>query len=50
LEADVWDGLDLICPAGGFVLHEIALRIVRAGCTEELFREFANAPCDVLDR
>jgi len=50
LEADVWDGLDLICPAGVSVLHEIALRIVRAGCTEELFRAFANAPCDVLDR
>ncbi|PWZ32953.1 Exocyst complex component EXO70A1 [Zea mays] len=49
LDAEVWDDLDLICPAGVSVLHEIALRVVRAGCTEVLFRAFANAPCDVLD-
>jgi exocyst complex component 7 len=50
LDTEVWDDLDLICPAGVSVLHEIALRVVRAGCTEVLFRAFANAPCDVLDR
>ncbi|OEL33643.1 Exocyst complex component EXO70A1 [Dichanthelium oligosanthes] len=50
LEGEVWDELDLVRPAGVSVLHEIALRMVRAGCTEELFRAFANAPCDVLDR
>ncbi|NP_001131595.1 exo70 exocyst complex subunit family protein [Zea mays] len=49
LDTEVWDDLDLICPAGVSVLHEIALRVVRAGCTEVLFRAFANAPCDVLD-
>ncbi|XP_066310521.1 exocyst complex component EXO70A1-like [Miscanthus floridulus] len=49
LDAEVWDDLDLICSPGVSVLHEIALRIVRAGHTEELFRAFANAPCDVLD-
>ncbi|CAL4959899.1 unnamed protein product [Urochloa decumbens] len=50
LESEVWDDLDLVRPAGVFVLHEIALRMVRAGCTKELSRAFANAPCDVLDR
>ncbi|RCV28642.1 hypothetical protein SETIT_5G419600v2 [Setaria italica] len=50
LESEVWDELDLVRPAGVSVLHEIALRMVRAGCTKELFRAFANAPCDVLDR
>nr|CAB3479168.1 unnamed protein product [Digitaria exilis] len=50
LEGEVWDELDLVRPAGVSVLHEIAIRIIRAGCTKELFRAFANAPCDVLDR
>ncbi|PUZ53413.1 hypothetical protein GQ55_5G051000 [Panicum hallii var. hallii] len=50
LEGEVWDELDLVRPVGVSVLHEIALRMVRAGCTKELFRAFANAPCDVLDR
>ncbi|CAL4946064.1 unnamed protein product [Urochloa decumbens] len=50
LESEVWDDLDLVRPAGVSVLHEIALRMVRAGCTKELSRAFANAPCDVLDR
>nr|XP_034570487.1 uncharacterized protein LOC117835226 [Setaria viridis] len=46
--SEVWDELDLVRPAGVSVLHEIALRMVRAGCTKELFRAFANAACDVL--
>ncbi|CAO2167418.1 unnamed protein product [Urochloa humidicola] len=50
LESEVWDELDLVRPAGVSVLHEIALRMVRAGCNKELSRAFANAPCDVLDR
>ncbi|CAO1942702.1 unnamed protein product [Urochloa humidicola] len=50
LETEVWDELDLVRPAGVSVLHEIALRMVRAGCNKELSRAFANAPCDVLDR
>jgi hypothetical protein len=50
LESEVWNELDLVRPAGVSVLHEIALRMVRAGCTQELVRAFANAPCDVLDR
>ncbi|CAO2182005.1 unnamed protein product [Urochloa humidicola] len=50
LESGVWDELDLVRPAGVSVLHEIALRMVRAGCDKELVRAFANAPCDVLDR
>ena len=50
LEGEVWDELHLVRPAGVSVLHEIALRMVRAGCTKELFRAFPNAPCDVLDR
>ena len=50
LEGEVWDELDLVRPAGMSVLHEIALQMVRAGCTKELFRAFLNTPCDVLDR
>jgi len=50
LEGEVWDELHLVRPAGVSVLHEIALRMVRAGCTKDLFRAFPNAPCDVLDR
>nr|CAB3475151.1 unnamed protein product [Digitaria exilis] len=50
LEGEVWDELDLVRPAGVSVLHEIAIRIIRSGCTNEFFRAFANAPCDVLDR
>ncbi|GJM92265.1 hypothetical protein PR202_ga08716 [Eleusine coracana subsp. coracana] len=41
--------VDLICPAGVSVLHEIAQRVVRADGTKEFLRAFANAPCDVLD-
>ncbi|RLN22665.1 exocyst complex component EXO70A1-like [Panicum miliaceum] len=33
LEGEIWDELDLVRPAGVSVLHEIALRMVRAGCT-----------------
>lgn len=50
LDGECWDELDLVRPAGVSVLHEIAMRMVRAGCTEELVRAFPNAPCDVLDR
>ncbi|XP_062207821.1 exocyst complex component EXO70A1-like [Phragmites australis] len=50
LDGEFLDELDLICPAGVSVLHEIVLRVIRAGCTKDLLRAFANAPCDVLDR
>ncbi|KAJ1286703.1 hypothetical protein BS78_03G372000 [Paspalum vaginatum] len=49
LDGERWDELDLVRPAGVSVLHEIALRMVRAGCAMELSQAFANAPCDVLD-
>ncbi|KAL6840017.1 hypothetical protein ACP4OV_029827 [Aristida adscensionis] len=44
------DELDLICPASLPVLHEMALRVIRAGHTRDLLRTFNKAPCDVLDR
>ncbi|VAI85037.1 unnamed protein product [Triticum turgidum subsp. durum] len=44
------DELDLICPASLSILHEISLRVIRAGYTKELLHTFANAPCEVLDR
>ncbi|TVU36141.1 hypothetical protein EJB05_18058, partial [Eragrostis curvula] len=44
------DDLDLICPGSLPVLHEIALRVIRAGYTGELIRTFTKPPCDVLDR
>ncbi|KAG0540619.1 hypothetical protein BDA96_03G424400 [Sorghum bicolor] len=44
------DELDLICPASLSVLREIALRVIRAGYTEELLQTFTKAPCHVLDR
>ncbi|CAD6228640.1 unnamed protein product [Miscanthus lutarioriparius] len=44
------DGLDLICPASLPVLHEIALRVIRAGYTKELLQTFTKASCQVLDR
>uniref|UniRef100_A0ACD5W2A8 Uncharacterized protein n=1 Tax=Avena sativa TaxID=4498 RepID=A0ACD5W2A8_AVESA len=44
------DELDLICPGSLAVLHEISLRVIRAGYTKELLQTFTNAPCDVLDR
>ncbi|XP_062228962.1 exocyst complex component EXO70A1-like [Phragmites australis] len=50
LDDEFLDELNLICPAGVSVLHEIALRVIRSGCTKELLRAFSNAPCDVLDR
>ncbi|KAL6840358.1 hypothetical protein ACP4OV_030168 [Aristida adscensionis] len=50
LEGAFLDELDLIRPAAVSVLHEIALRVTRAGFSKELLRAFANAPCDVLDR
>ncbi|OEL38539.1 hypothetical protein BAE44_0000441 [Dichanthelium oligosanthes] len=49
-DGESWDELDLICPAGVSLLHAIALRVNRAGCTMELFRAFSKAPCcDVID-
>ncbi|KAM3209266.1 hypothetical protein ACQJBY_063757 [Aegilops geniculata] len=44
------DDLALICPASLSVLHEISLRVIRAGYTKELLHTFADAPCEVLDR
>jgi hypothetical protein len=44
------DELHLICPRSLAVLHEISLRVIRAGYTKELLQTFTNAPCDVLDR
>jgi len=44
------DELDLICPASLSVLHEIALRVIRAGYTKELLQTFTKASCHVLDR
>lgn len=44
------DDLGLICPASLPVLHEIALRVIRAGYTKELLQTFTKAPCLVLDR
>ncbi|CAO2167417.1 unnamed protein product [Urochloa humidicola] len=44
------EDLRLICPASLPVLHEIALRVIRAGYTKELLQTFAKAPCHVLDR
>jgi hypothetical protein len=40
------DELDLICPGSLSVLHDISLRVIRAGYTKELLQ----TPCDVLDR
>ncbi|CAL4959903.1 unnamed protein product [Urochloa decumbens] len=42
--------LTLICPASLPVLHEIALRVIRAGYTKELLQTFTKASCHVLDR
>ncbi|XP_047095382.1 exocyst complex component EXO70B2-like [Lolium rigidum] len=42
--------LDLICPGSLSVLHDISLRVIRAGYTKELLQTFTIAPCDVLDR
>ncbi|RCV28640.1 hypothetical protein SETIT_5G419400v2 [Setaria italica] len=44
------DDLHLIRPASLPVLHEIALRVIRAGYTKEFLQTFAKAPCHVLDR
>jgi hypothetical protein len=44
------DELDLICPGSLSVLHDISLRVIRAGYTKELLQTFTIAPCDVLDR
>lgn len=44
------DKIDLVCPNGVSVLHEIAERVIRAGRTAEFLQAFSNAPCDVLDR
>lgn len=38
------DELDLICPTSLSILHEISLRVIRAGYTEELLQTFTNAP------
>lgn len=50
LDGEFFDELDLISPASLSVLHQIALRVIRAGYTKELLHAFTNAPCDVLDR
>jgi hypothetical protein len=50
LDGKFQDELDLICPGSLAVLHEISLRVIRAGYTKELLQTFTNAPCDVLDR
>ncbi|KAM0917830.1 hypothetical protein ACQ4PT_009253 [Festuca glaucescens] len=42
--------LDLICPGSLSVLHDISLRVIRAGYTKELLQTFTSAPCDVLER
>ncbi|GJM92268.1 hypothetical protein PR202_ga08719 [Eleusine coracana subsp. coracana] len=49
MDGEFLDEIDLICPAGVSVLHEIAQRVIRAGGTEEFLQAFATAPCDVLD-
>ncbi|TVU36138.1 hypothetical protein EJB05_18054, partial [Eragrostis curvula] len=49
MDGEFLDKLALIRPAGVSVLHEIAQRVVRADCTKDFLRAFANAPCDVLD-
>uniref|UniRef100_A0ACD5T8I1 Uncharacterized protein n=1 Tax=Avena sativa TaxID=4498 RepID=A0ACD5T8I1_AVESA len=50
LKGQSLDELNLICPGSLSVLHEISLRVIRAGYTEELLDAFTHAPCDVLDR
>ncbi|KAF0916388.1 hypothetical protein E2562_007489 [Oryza meyeriana var. granulata] len=50
LDGEFLDELELLCPASLPVLHEIALRVIRAGYTKELVQKFTNSPCDVLDR
>lgn len=50
LDGKFLDELGLIRPPSLSVLHEIALRVIRAGYTNELLHTFTNAPCDVLDR
>uniref|UniRef100_A0A0D9V974 Exocyst subunit Exo70 family protein n=1 Tax=Leersia perrieri TaxID=77586 RepID=A0A0D9V974_9ORYZ len=50
LDGEFFDELDLICPASLSVLHQIALRVIRAGFTKEFLQAFTNAPCDVMDR
>ncbi|CAL4946068.1 unnamed protein product [Urochloa decumbens] len=51
VDGEFSEDLDLICPASlPPVLHEIALRVIRAGYTNELLQTFAKAPCDVVDR
>uniref|UniRef100_A0A0D9V975 Exocyst subunit Exo70 family protein n=1 Tax=Leersia perrieri TaxID=77586 RepID=A0A0D9V975_9ORYZ len=50
LDGEFMDELQLLSPASLLVLHEIALRVVRAGYTKELVQKFTNSPCDVLDR
>ncbi|KAK3162768.1 hypothetical protein QOZ80_1BG0093490 [Eleusine coracana subsp. coracana] len=49
MDDELLDKIDLICPAGVSVFHEIAQRVIRAGGTVEFLQAFANAPCDVLD-
>ncbi|XP_062207822.1 exocyst complex component EXO70A1-like [Phragmites australis] len=50
VDGTISDELDLICPASLSVLHEIALRVIRAGYTKELLHTFTKSPCHVLDR
>uniref|UniRef100_A0ACD5UIF8 Uncharacterized protein n=1 Tax=Avena sativa TaxID=4498 RepID=A0ACD5UIF8_AVESA len=50
LEGEFLDELSLICPGSLSVLHEVSLRVIRAGYTEELLDTFTHAPCDILDR
>ncbi|KAJ1286698.1 hypothetical protein BS78_03G371900 [Paspalum vaginatum] len=50
VDGTVPNDLHLICPASLSVLHEIALRVIRAGYTKELLQTFTKAPCHVLDR
>ncbi|KAF0916392.1 hypothetical protein E2562_007493 [Oryza meyeriana var. granulata] len=50
LDGEFFDVLDLISPASLSVLHQIAVRVIRAGYTKGLLQAFTNAPCDFLDR
>lgn len=50
LDGEFFDDLDLVCPTGVSVLHEIAQRVILADRTEDLLQEFRDARCDVLDR
>ncbi|KAK3162764.1 hypothetical protein QOZ80_1BG0093440 [Eleusine coracana subsp. coracana] len=49
MDGEFLDEINLICPAGVFVVHEIAQRVIRAGGGEKFIKAFANAPCDVVD-